>query len=500
MSNLPQTSALLKHLIQSTTVMSSSALDLASLWERPHEDIEDEAYKIVMQSFAAAIAPFDHSVSNPFLDGLNETGDGPVATMAKQIALAYDAPYARIGVNGTTGLNRTILGYALPSISRRDGVLIMDRGGHLSALPGLIDSGLEVHWIKREYDPLQGCEKVITPCQVERALAIVGKRAVGVFLTSPTYDGAILDVPAISEVCREHDVLLGIDGAWGVGLGLFRTEYYPENPITQGANFVTISIHKKGLAPSQVSVALFSDKQLVDAYDVAAQLVDTTSPNFAMVALAQHHLLNAMDTEGQNQWSLAAKTAAAIRDMVEQSNTPMLPVDYPSLGASSFDPSHVAISLANTNVSGFALHSAMSKRNMDAEKATFDTVLLLIGPDHAGKEDLIFDGISMAFMDALQLAPKGQLPHPPALSPAAVLTPRQAFFSAKERIPLAGSVGRVAASVVCVYPPGSPLIIPGEKITQEQVDFIQSASASGGKLRGVINSHSNPLVSVIAKT
>jgi lysine decarboxylase len=440
--------------------------------------------------FSQVLSTLDNSSSNPELEGLTDNSGGPVSDLNGLLADVYDAAAARVGVAGSSGINFAVHGALLPPLAPGAAVLI-DRDAHLSVLGGYAFSGAPVLWLQRSYDPTNDVQRPLTPEQVSAALAAHPEIG-AVALTSPTYDGFDVDIEAIARVCHARNAILVIDGAWGAGYGVLNRLGFPQSPIRRGADVAVVSLHKKGFAPSQIAVGLFSDARYAELFDAAGNLgLQTTSPNFILLAVTRHLIAGLHAGRYDSAWRKALAGANAFAGRLPEIHPAFRRIEAADVGASSGDPGHLLIHVGGAGVTGFAMKDALSKLDHDAEKATRDTLLMLVSPRAKDVDARL--GEMRTALEAAAAAPKSTgartsliAPAPPTSAP---MTIRAAALSASGWAPLQSAAGRIAAGLVSVYPPGSALLAPGERIEQRHLDYLRAVLAEGGRVRGLNSEH-----------
>lgn len=432
------------------------------------------------------LSEFDNSSSNPELEGLTENSGGPVSKLNELLASVYGARAARIGVAGSSGLNVLVHGAIVPLIAPGATVLI-DRDAHMSVVGGCAVSGAKVAWLQRPYDPSNDVQRPPTALQIQTALDANPNIRV-VAITSPTYDGIDADIEAISMLCHQRRVILVVDAAWGAGHGLLSSLGFPPSPMTLGADVAVVSLHKKGFAPSQVAACLFADQHHAELFDAGGNLgLQTTSPNFVMLAATEHLISSARAGRFDTAWSTALDAANELAGRLREVHSEFRRIEPRDVGATSADPGHFLVHVAGANVTGFAMLDALGQLGHDAEKATRDTLLLLISPRSERSIDERLGELRRALDIAAQSSRPSHLatlvaPAPPAETPLSV---REAVFSRSRWVSLDHAVGEIAAGLVSVYPPGSALFAPGERIEQRHLEYLIAVRTAGGRIRGL---------------
>ncbi len=329
--------------------------------------------------------------------------------------------------------------------------VLMDRVSHRSLHTGMALLDLRPAWLGRPWDASAGVYGPVAPEAVDAALAAhPGCRAV--VITSPTYYGVCSDLPAIAAVCHARGARLVVDGAHGAHLPLFFGE--DENPYA-AADLAVVSTHKTLPAPGQTAL-LFATGYDMDELRAASLLFATTSPSYPMMA-ALDRLRTWLACGGAERCFQAAEAVLELRERYPAlQSTPELPLDPMRLTILTED--------------GFALAGRLEELGLYPEMADRNHVVLIVtGAD--GKEQIerlaaTLDLAGLAFTPAPALS----LDPPPAAE--GVHTPREALLGRQVTLPLEETEGQIAAQPVAPYPPGVPVVAPGERIEKKHLVYL----------------------------
>lgn len=329
------------------------------------------------------------------------------------------------------------------------GRVLADRMSHRSIHTGLSLLGAEVDWLPRKN--LTGCDTAapLAPEQVEEAL-LAHPGVSAVVITSPTYYGVLSDITGIAGVCHRHGARLIVDGAHGAHLFLLG-----ENPYA-AADFAVTSAHKTLRAPGQ-SALLFANGVSLAELQRASLLFATSSPSYAMMA-ALDCLRPWCQGEGKARYRETAAQTASLRQ------------DYPALtdADAPLDPCRLTLHVAD----GFRLEAALQGLGIYPELADRGHVVCIL-TEADGAEAV---ARLRAGLDALGLRgaarPRSAMPVLPEL-PRQALPPRAAAFGDWEAIPWGAAAGRISAELLAPYPPGVPVVAPGEEISKKVLAYLK---------------------------
>jgi lysine decarboxylase len=393
-----------------------------------------------------------------------------VLGQAERLAAAlWGAEACRFCANGSTQGNQA-LALALGRPGER---AVISRSMHKSVLAGLVLSGLEPVWVRPDVDPATGLPLKLPPERVAEALA-AAPDARGVFLVEPSFVGVVSDVAAIAGLAHDAGIPLVVDQAWGAHFGFHPA--LPPHALAAGADAFVASAHKTLAAFTQTAYLLARGGHLdLERLEEAFELLHTTSPAAALLASLDRARM-IMATRGEELLGETLRLAASIRGRLAA-------VDGLSLVASD-DPTKLALALSGTGADGLEVEADLFAQGIRFELANRDLLvpLLTIGDTEAGAERLCDALIASVERRRGEARPPGAASAVWDVTPETALTPREAFFSARETVRAGEAAGRVAAEMVAPYPPGIPAIAPGEVVSRELVDALQETAAGGTRL------------------
>ena len=393
----------------------------------------------------------------------------------------YGADAAYFMINGTTGALHTML---LSVLQPGDTVLV-PRNAHRSIMGGLILCGARPVYLQPAVDVRLGIAQGLTTESVAAAVAAhpEAKALVAVY---PTYYGVAADLPAIAAIVHAHGMLLLVDEAHGPHLPF--SEALPAEAIACGADMAALSTHKLLGSLTQTSMLLVQSARVEqERVRQTAALLASTSPNYLLLASLDIARLQ-MAEEGQKRLDRAVRLAGAVRQSVNAADGLWcFGTEYMGQpGAAALDVTKLTVQVSGLGLTGAeAEHILRCQYHLQCELADAYNVLFIISMADTMREASILAGALGCF------AQNYRRPQPLALPEAALpeippvcLTPREAFFAAAEAVPFTEAVGLVAAEEITFYPPGIPVLNPGEQITAEAVRYVRAMAAVGLKVTG----------------
>lgn len=419
--------------------------------------------------------------------GVEDTREstGLIGAAERLAAEAYGADKSWFLVNGSTsGVHALVICLAGPGDH-----LVLSRNSHKSMLAALIMSGAVPHYIEPAILEDWCIPVAPSPGQLARALGEC-PQAKAVLMTSPTMYGVCADGVAMARVSHEAGVPFVVDQAWGPHLR-FCSEL-PADAMTSGADACVVSVHKliSGLTQSSLLLAR-SGRIDLDRLGAVVLLTQTTSPQaliYASIDAARRQMVE------RGEDLLRAAVERANRARREIAALPGLSVLCETPGAGppfELDPTRLTVSARDLGLSGYQLESVLRRdHRIVVEMSDPLNVVcnVTLGDSEVDLTRLIeaMTRISeRAWHDRPQRVSRRRdtglaLPR----FTVQVLSPRDAFFSESVAVPTRDAEGEVSAEMVTPYPPGVPVLGPGEEISGETVTYLLAAAETGLHVHG----------------
>jgi arginine decarboxylase len=385
-------------------------------------------------------------------------------------AALWGADWCRFSVAGSTHGNQA---FCL-AMGQPDQEVIITRTLHRSLLLGLVMAGLRPVWVRPEIDPGTGLPGAVAVQTVKDALA-AHPDACGVILGDPSYIGTTGDLAGHARAAHEAGVPLIVDQAWAAYLG-----FHPDLPahaIAAGADGMVTSAHKTLPAYTQGAVVLARTERLDRArLERAFDATHTTSPAGSILAsIDAARALLARDGE-RLTGRLLRGLAAARKRMREVPGLDVL--DGPGV-----DPAKLVVLLAGTGAHGGLIEGDLIDAGMPVEMGDRDTVVPIVTMADDEEQIATFTEELIAAVERHRGEPRRPVATASwTVRPQPVLAPREAFFAPNETVPASSAVGRISAELVAPYPPGVPVLAPGELITAEALAALREVAGYGGRI------------------
>jgi lysine decarboxylase len=323
-------------------------------------------------------------------------------------------------------------------------------------------------------DPASGLPAAVAVETVRAALAAY-PGACGVFLGDPSYVGTTGDLAGHAEVAHDAGVPLIVDAAWAAHLG-----FHPDLPphaLTAGADAMVTSAHKALPAYTQGALVLARTERLDAArLDRAFEATHTTSPTGSIMASIDA-VRALLERDGKELCARLLSCVAAARQRLRE--VPGLNV----LDGPGVEPTKLVVLLAGTGAHGHAIEADLIAAGMPVEMADRDTIVPTVT---VADDSRTVTAFTEKLIEAVERH-RGRPRVPVAgaawtVVPETVMAPRDAFFAPNETVSAGQAVGRVSAELIAPYPPGIPVLAPGELITADALNALREVHADGGRI------------------
>ncbi|KAL6292434.1 hypothetical protein ACE6H2_000576 [Prunus campanulata] len=449
------------------------------------------------------LKPFLHDLPElPELDNLFSPR-GPILDAQQQAASLFGSSETWFLVGGTTcGIQAAIMATCSPGE-----ILILPRNSHISAISAMVLSGAVPKYIIPDYNFDWDIAGGVTPSQaslqemlVETAIKEVekeGQKPAAVLVTSPTYHGICCDLSEITQLCHSRGIPVIVDEAHGAHLGFH--PQMPNSAMHQGADLAVQSTHKVLCSLTQSSM-LHMSGSLVDREKISRclQTLQSTSPSYLLLAsldAARAQISENPETIFGKALQLAIETESMIRkisgiSVLDAQSFPNFPV---------MDPLRLTIGFQQLGLSGYEADEILYEDHeiicelVETESITF---AMNLGTCREHVQRLVLGIKHLAATCASTPAAKRKVEGGNSALFADIetsLIPRDAFFSGKRRVSIENSLGEVCGELICPYPPGIPVMVPGETITKKALDYLLDVRSKGA----VISGASDPQLSSI---
>lgn len=406
---------------------------------------------------------------------------GPIKKAQELAADAYGSDAAFFSIHGTSGAIQAMI----MSVVNEGDTIIIPRNVHKSVTAGIILSGAKPVYMQPELDKKLGIAHVVTPDTVRNTLK-EHPEAKAVLIINPTYYGVATDIKSIADIVHSHNIPLIVDEAHGPHLGF--NQNLPISAMKAGADICAQSTHKIIGALTQCSLLQVKSKYIdINRVHQILSLLQTTSPSYILMA-SLDCARRQIALNGTELLDKAIELSNYVRKEInkipgfycfgdEILNTP---------GVFALDPTKITITCRDLGITGYDLDMILSnKYHIQMELSDLYSVLAVgsFGDTKDAMDKLLnaLKEISDEFLGKSDSKPDFlDIPNIPELK----LIPRAAFNSDKISLPLKESINHISSEFLMAYPPGIPVLCPGEIITKEIIDYVEDLKRVGLYVQG----------------
>ncbi len=396
----------------------------------------------------------------------------------KLAADAFGAKNAFLMVGGTTSAVQSMV----MSVVKAGEKIILPRNVHRSVMGALVLCGAVPVYVNPETDTRLGIPLGMSLKQLERTIECTPD-AKAVLVNNPTYYGICSDLRSIVRLAHEHNMLVIADEAHGTHF--YFGEGLPVSAMAAGADMAAVSMHKSGGSLTQSSLLLAGERVNGDHVRQIINLTQTTS--------ASYLLLSSLDISRRN---LALRGKDAFGQVIELADYAREEINdlggwyaYASElinGDSIFDFDRTKLSVYTLDVglAGIEVYDILrDEYDIQIEFGDLGNILayLSIGDRKRDVERLVS---ALSEIRRLYSKDRTGMMENEYISPVVAVTPQFAFYSPKQSLPLEETAGRICSEFVMCYPPGIPILAPGERVTSKILDYIRYAKEKGCQMTG----------------
>jgi arginine/lysine/ornithine decarboxylase len=406
----------------------------------------------------------------------------PVSVIREAEELAADAfgaKYAFFMVGGTTSSVQAMI----LSACKEGDKIILPRNVHKSVINALVLCGAQPVYVNPEVDNRIGISLGMEVSEVKRAI-LENPDAVAVLVNNPTYYGICSDLKSIIRIAHANHMLVLADEAHGTHL--YFGKDLPAPAIRLGADMAAVSMHKSGGSLTQSSLLLIGGDRVTPGYvSQIINLTQTTSASYLLISSLDISRRN-LALRGESSFEKVRKMAEYARDEINAIGGYYAYGKELCNGGSVFDYDVTKLSIFTRDIglAGIEVYDILrDEYDIQMELGDIGNILAYIS---IGDRIQDIERLAGALTDVKRLYAKDTagMVKVEYINPTVVATPKQAFYSPKQSVPLLESVGRICSEFVMCYPPGIPILAPGERITKDILDYILYAKEKGCSMQG----------------
>lgn len=371
---------------------------------------------------------------------------------------------------------------AILTVANEGEKILVSRNAHKSMVAAMVMADVNPVFLQPAFDEELDMEHGVTPEHLEDMLTR-NPDAKGVFIVSPTYYGVVSDVKALADICHEHHKPLIVDEAWGPHFP-FNSEL-PESAMHCGADISFGSIHKTMNGLGQSSILNLKGELIdKDRFTLCFDLFESTSPS-SLIMASIDAARRQMVLHGEELWSKALELSRYIRtEIIKLKGLRVIGKEIIGRpGTFDLDETKLVLDVHELGITGFmAADWIQENYNITLELMTHRHVMALISvADTEATVGLLLEAVKALHEWATRKKSNSYIPTPhySEIRTELVMPPTKAFFSKTKKVPLDKAAGEIIAEMVSPYPPGIPMLMPGERITEKIVEYLKKDKTAG---------------------
>lgn len=437
---------------------------------------QGKGHKALVAAFGEKCISMDLNSSKPLDNLTHPTG---VIRQAEELAAeAFRAGHAFFMVNGTSAAVQNMIFYSC----RENDKIILPRNVHKSVINALVICGAEPVYINPGVNAELGISLGMSLKDVKRAIK-ENSTAKAILVNNPTYYGICSNLEEIVKIAHDAGMLVLVDEAHGTHL--YFGEDMPISAMDAGADISSVSIHKTGGSLTQSSLLLISNSVDSEAMRQTINLTQTTSGSYLLMAsldIARKNLF----LNGKEIFEKVCKLAEYARSEINKIggfnafSSEIINRDT----VFAFDKTKLSIHTRAMGLAGIEVYDILRDEfGIQIEFGDIGNILAIIS---VGDRELEIERLLGALSEIhrrFKKEPMNMLDNE-YINPVLAMSPQKAFYAQKRTVAINESAGLISAELVMAYPPGIPILAPGERITEEIIEYIRYAKEKGCAMMG----------------
>ncbi len=393
-------------------------------------------------------------------------------------AEAFGAAHAFLMVGGTTSAVQSMV----LSVAKRGDKIILPRNVHRSVMGAMVLCGAVPVYVNPECDDRLGIPLGMTVAEVERAI-LQNPDAKAVLVNNPTYYGICSDLRSIVKLAHQHGMLCLVDEAHGTHF--YFGDSLPVSAMAAGADMAAVSMHKSGGSLTQSSLLLTGPAMQEGHVRQIINLTQTTSGSYL--------LLSSLDISRRNLALRGREAFGKVVELAEYAREEINAIGgYYAFSRElingdsifDFDVTKLSVNTLDVGLAGIEVYDLLrDEYDIQIEFGDLGNILAYLSIGDRPRE---VERLVSALSEVRRRFGKSRagLMRQEYIDPEVAVSPQDAFYAKKESLPIGNTAGRVCSEFVMCYPPGIPILAPGERITKEILDYIRYAKAKGCSMTG----------------
>ena len=394
-------------------------------------------------------------------------------------AEAFHAAHAFFMVGGTTSAVQSMV----LAVCKRGDKIILPRNVHRSVINALILCGAIPVYVNPETDQKLGIALGMSVAGVARAIR-ENPDAKAVFVNNPTYYGICSDIRTICELAHQNGMLLLADEAHGTHF--YFGENLPLSAMDAGADMASVSMHKSGGSLTQSSFLLTGPRMSEGYVRQIINLTQTTSGSYLLLSSLDVSRKN-LALHGRELFGFVCRSAQYAREEINEIG------DYYAYSRElcngdsvfDFDITKLSINTLDTGLAGIEVYDILrDEYDIQVEFGDIGNILAYISVGDRPQDTERLVGALSEIRRRFRRADRANMMRHEYISPEVAAAPQEAFYAEKVSLPIEQTAGHICTEFVMCYPPGIPILAPGERITPEILDYIRYAKEKGCSMTG----------------
>ena len=384
------------------------------------------------------------------------------------ISRKFNTKKCFFGVNGASGLIQS----GIIAMAKPGEFILMPRNVHISAIKACVLQNIIPLFFDLEFSHKTGHYLPITTkwfTKILDNLDLKNKKVAGVILVSPYYQGYATDLEPLINICHQHNLPVLVDEAHGAYFLLCENFNLPKSAVRLNADLVVHSLHKSLNGLTQTAV-LWHNGNLIEEKNVirSLNLLQTTSANSLLIASCEESINDWLNEDNLEKYKKRILEAKSIFHELTKRKIPVIETQ---------DPLKIVLNTSVFGIDGFTADRFFYKNGMIAELPELMTLTFCLGFSNHADFIMSFQAIWEKLLNQTNRSFNLKSIRPPFRIVESPEIPIGLAWRMKSySIPLAESLGKISGDIICPYPPGIPLIVPGERIDKDRIEWIKNQS------------------------
>ena len=393
---------------------------------------------------------------------------GLIAKTQREFSEKFDAKGCFFGVNGASGLIQS----AIIAMAKPGETILMPRNVHISVIKICTMQNIHPIFFDLDFSSETGHYKPITKVWLENVFKKINfneKKIVGVILVSPSYHGYSGNLESLIDLCHQKNLPVLVDEAHGSYFLFCEKLNLPKSALKSNADLVVQSLHKSLNGLTQTAVLWFkghliNEQNLINSIN----LLQTTSPSSLLLSSCEESFKDWLNKKSLSKYQKRILEAKSIYKELIQKNIPLIETQ---------DPLKIVLNTSKVGIDGFTADKFFYKNGLIAELPEMMTLTFCLGFANQKKFTKLFEKLwNKLLLNSKKLKSLKVLQSPFKLVQAPDIEIGLAWRSETQSIPFSQSLNKISGDIICPYPPGIPLLVPGEKIDIDRFNWINEQS------------------------